>query len=356
MKHIVTFALLLVVTWYGTVSACSTFFLRDGALVFGRNYDWQTEDCRVMVNKAGAAKIAARQSHPARWTSRFGSVTFNQYGREFPTGGMNEAGLVVEIMWLDGTRYPAMDARPSMGVLQWVQYQLDSHSTVKEVLASDVEVRIDTRAGAPLHVLVADASGDAATIEFLGGEMMSHTGPDLPFPVLTNTIYASSVRYASARIESGNPPVSLNSMDRFTRAAMRVGDYTAPSTDAAVEYAFETLEQVAQGSGTVWSIVYDIEGRTIHATTRDNPVRMHIAFDGLDFGCDTPVKLVDLNRASPGDIAPQMKMYNESTNLELIRAAYSETDFLRNVPDEAIRDTARYPRSVTCTSEERSSR
>ena len=33
---------------------------------------------------------------PASWVSKYGSVTFNQYGRELPTGGMNEAGLVVE--------------------------------------------------------------------------------------------------------------------------------------------------------------------------------------------------------------------------------------------------------------------
>jgi choloylglycine hydrolase len=28
------------------------------------------------------------------WISKYGSITFNQYGREFPTGGMNEKGLV----------------------------------------------------------------------------------------------------------------------------------------------------------------------------------------------------------------------------------------------------------------------
>jgi choloylglycine hydrolase len=26
------------------------------------------------------------------WTSRYGSITFNQYGREFPSGGINEKG------------------------------------------------------------------------------------------------------------------------------------------------------------------------------------------------------------------------------------------------------------------------
>jgi penicillin V acylase-like amidase (Ntn superfamily) len=43
--------------------------------------------------------------NPAKWVSRYGSVTFNQYGCENPTGGMNEAGLVVEQMWLDESAY-----------------------------------------------------------------------------------------------------------------------------------------------------------------------------------------------------------------------------------------------------------
>jgi choloylglycine hydrolase len=310
----------------------------------------------MMVNKAGMAKIAAREGNPARWTSRYGSVTFNQYGREFPNGGMNEAGLVVEIMWLDGARYPAADARPSVGVLQWIQYQLDNHATVAEVLASDAAVRIATNAAAPLHFLVADAAGEAATVEFLGGEMVAHTGDELPFPVLTNTIYDASVRYTRARLESGSIPEGDGSMDRFARAAGRIDGYTAPSSDDAVAYAFETLASVAQGTGTVWSIVYDIDGRTIHATTRDNPVKMYVRFEELDFDCETPVRIVDVNQAAPGDLATQMKIYREADNLELIRASFSETGFLRNVPESTIRRAAAYPRSATCDAGENAGR
>ena len=36
----------------------------------------------------------------AQWQSKYASVTFNQYGVELPTGGINEKGLVVEIMGL----------------------------------------------------------------------------------------------------------------------------------------------------------------------------------------------------------------------------------------------------------------
>jgi len=68
-----------------------------GRVLFGRNYDWNFGDGLIFVNKRGVAKTSSgsESPNPAKWISRYGSVTFNQYGRENPTGGMNEAGLVV---------------------------------------------------------------------------------------------------------------------------------------------------------------------------------------------------------------------------------------------------------------------
>ena len=74
---------------------------------------------------------------------------------------MNEAGLAVELMWLQGSIHPSPDQRPAVGVLEWIQYQLDRSATVADVLASDSAVRIAGRT--PLHYLVADRSGRAAT-------------------------------------------------------------------------------------------------------------------------------------------------------------------------------------------------
>ena len=94
-------------------------------------------------------------------------------------------GLVVELMWLDETIYPKPDERPAIGVLQWIQYQLDNCATIEEVIATDKTVRIVSK-GTPLHYLVADAKGNAATIEFLNGKMVVHKGSELPMAVLTN--------------------------------------------------------------------------------------------------------------------------------------------------------------------------
>src|SRR5438477_4854789 len=104
-----SFSVLLV--WTALLGAlparcCTTFLLQGtGALYFGRNLDWYWEDGIVVVNPRNLQKAAfvLPGNTPAKWASRYGSVTFNQFGREMPFGGMNEAGLVVENMWLDET-------------------------------------------------------------------------------------------------------------------------------------------------------------------------------------------------------------------------------------------------------------
>ena len=78
------------------VAACTTFCLRHGpSVILGKNYDWHLGMGFVVRNGRGVAKQAdaAQGTSPARWVSRFGSLTFNQYGHEFPSGGVNEAGV-----------------------------------------------------------------------------------------------------------------------------------------------------------------------------------------------------------------------------------------------------------------------
>ena len=143
-------------------------------MIFGRNYDWVTEAGMVCTNLKGLSKTSMKTENgeTINWVSKYGSITFNQYGKEFPTGGMKEKGLVVELMWLDETKYPANDNRPAVGVLQWIQYQLDNCTSIDEVIATDKKIRISPTGTTPLHYLVADANGNAATIEFLNGKIV----------------------------------------------------------------------------------------------------------------------------------------------------------------------------------------
>ena len=101
-------AVILILFFLINVYPCTTFVLHQGdRLIFGRNLDWYSGTGLVMVNSRNLEKVALVNSSekPVKWVSKFGSVTFNQIGRELPFGGINESGLVVEHMTLDGTVY-----------------------------------------------------------------------------------------------------------------------------------------------------------------------------------------------------------------------------------------------------------
>ena len=165
-------------------------------MVVGRNLDLDIGGGYAMTNKRGVTKVSLVDPphRPVQWISKYGSVTVNFLGKEFPLGGINEAGLVVEHLALGETRFPAVDERPGLLHFQWIQYQLDNHSSVEEVINSDDDVRIIPHE-IGMHFLICDSSGNVAVIEFLEGKMVSYTGDELPIAVLTNNPYATTIKY-----------------------------------------------------------------------------------------------------------------------------------------------------------------
>jgi len=326
--------------------ACTTFCLRDdGRILFGKNYDWNVGDGLLVVNQRGLARKAdISKDKPASWTSRYGSVTFNQYGRDFPSGGMNEAGLVIELMWMESSRYPDPDQRPAVDVLQWIQYNLDSYATVAEVLAADQKIRIN--GDIPLHYLVADRKGQVATVEFLDGRLVAHTGKSLPVAALTNSPYKESEQ-ARQEAKARQAPQGPSSLARFARAADRVKAFDGAKGDA-VAYAFETLDQVAQGSHTQWSIVYEIDRARIHFRTQSHrPVRT-LSLKGLSFDCGQPVRVLSLDAKVEGDVARHLVPYTRQINYDVLRASASKTPFLASTPAAELERWAAYPDAAVC--------
>lgn len=335
--------------------SCSTFCLayHDQPL-FGKNYDWHIGDGLVMVNKRHVTKTAmgSPDERPARWISSYGSITFNQYGRELPLGGMNEAGLVVELMWLEETEYAAPDARPSIGVLQWVQYQLDTANTIDDVLAIDTHLRIRQGGPARIHYLVCDRTGTCASIELLRGQLVYHTKETLPITTLTNHTYTQSMAFLQQHVGFGGIlplPASTHSLDRFVRAAHLVQQYDPLTGPAAVDYAFDILTNIAQGSFTKWSIVYDIHHRRIHLRTLANPRRRSIDMHMFNFSCATPVQVLDINTDGAGDVTRKFQVYTQQINRQMIGTTFAKTELVAHLSPEVLDGIARYPSTTMCT-------
>lgn len=173
-----------------TSQSCSSFCLDNGDYcVFGANQDNNIDAGLLYVNKRHVLKMGwdpSMSGEYARWISKYGSVTVVHAGYQLAWAGMNEAGLMISTMALGATENPPADERPPLSSSFWIQYLLDNYATVEEVIASDSKVRIFDTVD---HYLVCDRSGDCATIEFLEGRMVAHTGDSLPVKALTNSVY-----------------------------------------------------------------------------------------------------------------------------------------------------------------------
>ena len=352
-KNIAFFGCLcFVLLQYGI--ACTTFFInKNGQLVFGRNYDWVSDAGMVCTNLKGLNKTSVKtgRGNTISWVSRYGSITFNQYGKEFPTGGMNENGLVVELMWAEGTQYPKPDERPPLGVLQWIQYQLDNSATIEDVIATNAKIRISPN-NPPLHYLIADGHGNAATIEFFNGKIVVHTGKDLPFPVLTNSSYVESEKAAAeANILSGNTSFSFrdNSLQRFTKACSMVQQYQQTQiTKPVVDYAFDILKNVSQKDFTKWSIVYDLKNKKIYFKTARYPDIKSFPLNSFDFTCTSASKIMDMNQALNGDINNNFKPFSTQINRAIVEKAVEESRSQVAISDKDKETSITYAGTITC--------
>ncbi len=333
-RHIITLASLGVALLVTTpVLSCTTVCLleREKAVV-AYNYDFHPSEGLVLVNKRGTKKISSLRPQGATWAATYGSVTFNQFGRDNPMTGLNEKGLMVSQMWLDETRYPPADTRPVIGILEWIQYNLDSHARVAEVLTNAETVRPTSRT--PIHYLVADATGDVAALEFLDGKLVVHRGAAMPIRALTNSTYADSVTAFEKAKSKGEVPTSVSSLDRFVRAAMLAGGGNADP----IARGFEILASVAQPDFTRWSVVHDLGAREVYFRTEGNRAIRRLGLAGLDFSCGTPVKMLEVTAGGAGDVSAALVDYSGAANRALIESAFTKTPFLREVP-AAARDT-----------------
>ncbi len=359
MKKIVsTILILLFVLLYGNhLIPCSTFFAQGKQVkLFGRNYDFFTHTGFVVINPRGMVKQALVYpgESPAGWSSKYGSITFNQVGQEFPTGGMNEAGLVIECMWLSHTQYPMKDTRPSVMELQWMQYVLDTCGTVKEVIETDQKIRIQQK-GQPLHFLVADKDGNGAIIEFIGFYPYFYPFGKKHPATLTNSSYADCLVYLKRfRGFGGKSKIrkTIYSVDRFVQLAAAV-----KAKKPTVEKAFFWLETVsvqpgeAGNSYTCWSIVYDPVNLNIYFKAFGKEGIHTLNFSDFPFDCTHNARVLDMENIRGTNLKNDFILLTPQLNTKLVKrifGIYKKNNFLTEMPDMYLDVLGNYPASFKC--------
>ena len=304
------------------VLACSTFMLAKGPhLVFGHNLNENGIDVpgMVFVNKRGVFKtgrtwseiINKDRSNPSAftWISRYGSVTFNAFGRDFPDGGVNESGLYIWEMNEDAD-FPKNMNLPKLNQMHWMQYNLDIHSSIDQVIESAYGIEID---GWTWHFFVADSRGKSATIAFVDGDVVVHRDERMPVPALFNEPYDRELellRYFEGF--GGSYPVELDNMNtpRFAKAAVMLRDFN-PDEDP-VEYGFLILKNLTVAETPKWSVLIDLPSQTVYFKTRLNAEIKRFSMNELDFSNLTPAQILNMDISSGGDVRTQFHSYDDA--------------------------------------------
>jgi choloylglycine hydrolase len=250
------------------------------------------------------------------WTSKYGSVIAAMYGAAC-VDGLNEAGLVANGLYLAEADYGARDdSRPGLALSVYAQFLLDTCATVADVVTwcetsgYQASASLLGSAGKPGtgHIAVADAAGDSAIIEWLGGVQHIHHGE--AFTTMTNS--PPFDRQLEALPEyagfGGTKPLpgTTQSDDRFVRTAYYLAHL--PATDderQAIAGVLSVTRGAAQPFGTVdparpnisatrWSTVADLTHKVYYFESTTSPNIVWVRLDALDFSPGAPALKLDL--------------------------------------------------------------
>jgi len=343
-------ALLIVSPVYSSTRAlaCSTFSYQESGNVYvGKSYDWDKEQGVVHVNKRGVRKSAIPvfpTDKPLTWTSKYGSITLNQYGRELPNAGLNEAGLVVEVMVLGGAKFPGVDEKPSVNESQWVQFMLDMAGSVEDVVNLTKQTRL-SKILIPLHYMACDPTGACVSVEPVKGELVITDISARGNKVLTNDSYETSMDYLSGFDGFGGSrpvPTSKGSLDRFVIASDHIRRAASLDGRDGVRFGFEGIERVASGA-TKWRIVYDVDARKVFFATQSAPGVKSAELKDFNFDCREPVKVFDMSSQGEGSVTSKFSDYSSENNARLVRQSLG-----RSVPEALLQAAESLPENTEC--------
>ncbi|TAE84142.1 MAG: DUF2141 domain-containing protein [Bacteroidetes bacterium] len=314
--------MITLLAWTNSIVACSAFFWTGSTMIFGRNLDWYSGSGYLIKNNRGITKYAysISETNPASWTSKFGSFTFNQIGKEFPYGGINERGLVVEQLWLHATTYRD-NKNETISELEWIQYQLDNYENVNQIIDNINKLTIKP-IKATVHYFIADRTGNSAAIDFIGGKVIISKKQGIS-QTLTNTNYQASCAYYHATTKTDT--ASRLSEDRFCQVSENLKKYDVNN----FENAFKILSLSAenkQNYKTFWSIVYDISNLEIRFKTYSNPTIKHLKLSDFDFENSTENMGCDLNINELN-----LQAYTFEINKQLLTSSLKAMDIVADI-------------------------
>lgn len=316
-------ALFLMTAAYAPKSEACTRVVYKGpnnTVLTGRTMDFSIEiPANQWIFPRGMARNGEVGDNCIEWVSKYGSVVVSSWDISTPDG-MNEKGLVANMLWLVESEYPKFNMegdKKGLAISLWAQYVLDNFATVSEAVEAlrqeSFAIVSDFIPGTDkfttVHLSISDATGDSAIFEYINGELVIHHDPS--YTVMTNDPTFEE-QLAITKYWKNIPgktflPGSVTAADRFARASFFLD--AIPQTDntrvavasvfslirnVSVPYGFQ-IEGYPNLSTTRWRVVADQKNLVYYFESALTPNTFWVDLKKLDFSKNANVKKLDLS-------------------------------------------------------------
>ena len=313
---------------------CTSFRLKatDGTVVVGRTMEFpNTMGTKVTVLPRGYQGTGTGEDGPgATWTSTHGVVGMDAFGQpDSLTDGMNEHGLYAGLLYMPGfcDYTPATGADPAslLSIIEVAAYLLGTSADIADAKQALAEVTVWPYVfgpfgfAPPAHIVLHDASGASAVVEWRDGTMEITDNPigvacnwphiDWHLTNLRNDINLSEKNPSPISIEGvelsamGQGPGMIglpgdsSSPSRFVRATAFGASLRTVATGAELEMsALHVLnnfdipfgliredDDPANADHTLWSSISNLAAKHYVVRTYDNPIPQSVDLTTVDF-------------------------------------------------------------------------
>ncbi|MCH7306904.1 linear amide C-N hydrolase [Acinetobacter sp. NIPH 1852] len=320
-----------------TVQACTraVYLGNDNHVITARSMDWKVDvGSNLWIMPSGVNRDSNAGPKSLKWKSKYGSVIASGYDVS-TTDGMNEVGLVANVLWLVESQYPdsKKSNKPHLSISAWAQYVLDNYATVAEaVSALEKEPFIIITDNVPgeqrlttLHLSLSDKTGDSAIIEYINGKQVIHHNKK--YQVMTNSpTFDQQLALNTYWQQIGGTvmlPGTNRAADRFARASFYINAIPKNNNpkeaiasvfsvirNASVPFGLNTAEE-PNISSTRWRTVADHKQQLYFFESAVSPNVFWIDLKKINFKDGVTRKLdlgSDQQNTFAGDATSQFKI------------------------------------------------
>ncbi len=246
--------------------SCSAFMVTNqkNEVIVGRNFDWEDIPGMILFTEPDSGYRSVSMVPLDLMINKEATTPADNrkllWAPYFPVEGMNERGLVVIELAVEGEKVKD-ENKISLLNLHLIRLVLDNAADLDESI--ELLNNYNNTASNRSHFFITDSTGSSAVIEYINNEMVVSKNQN-PWQVVTNNIvYKTSEKRLSK--ECGRYSFMSQFLSSNHRAISGVGSMQLLRS-VTVDKVYSPLFGIT--SSTQWSVIYNISERCIDVVSR----------------------------------------------------------------------------------------